>query len=130
MKATRIYNGDDNLAHFEDIVFDMRAARAGVTETDEWEVRAAIRSFTDKEFEAKDRHPASKRALVTVASGSIELGVGNSTKRIFETGHLLFFDDLKGEGHVMSLCSPTVTLIYIQIGDTPIRYRMKRVAGK
>jgi len=66
----RLYTGDDGQAHFEDL-----NVPAGETET------IALKAGADMTFR------------------SMEIGIGDGTKRVLDPGDILQVEDLTGQGH-------------------------------
>jgi hypothetical protein len=47
-----------------------------------------------------DFHTAPRRQLVVNLTGSVEIEVGDGTKRLFGPGSILLADDRTGQGHI------------------------------
>ena len=91
---TRIYNGEDGQAHFEDL-----NVPAGDSETISLKPGAdmTFRSSPDGSF--SDWHNAPRLQYVIVLSGQMEIGIGDGTKRTLNPGDILQVEDLTGQGH-------------------------------
>ncbi len=92
--VTRIYNGEDGQAHFEDL-----NVPAGETETVALMPggEMTFRRFPDGSF--SDWHTGPQRQYVIVLAGQMEIGIGDGTKRMLNPGDILQVEDLTGQGH-------------------------------
>ena len=98
MKVVRIYTGDDNQTHFEDV--DLPYTPGGESETTP--PRAASQAKFNRypaDF-ALDWHTAPQRQYVVTLSGQAEIEIGDGTKRQFGAGDVLLAEDLTGQGHI------------------------------
>ena len=98
MKVVRIYTGDDNQTHFEDV--ELAYSPGGESETTP--PRAASQAKFNRypaDF-ALDWHCAPQRQYVVTLSGQAEIEIGDGTKRQFGPGDVLLAEDLTGQGHL------------------------------
>jgi hypothetical protein len=99
MKITRLYTGDDNESHFEDIdvpIFD-NGDIGKLSET----VRAKGVIFRETPAEYYfGWHNAPARQYVVMLSGGVEIEIGDGTKRVFQAGDILLAEDTTGHGHI------------------------------
>lgn len=95
MQFCRLYTGGDGKSHFEDLdqteggkhfVGD-QTATALVFKNDI--LRGDLHSF----------HNAPRRQWCITLSGSVEIGLGDGTKRTFAAGDVFLAEDLTGQGH-------------------------------
>jgi hypothetical protein len=99
MKVTRIYTGDDQESHFEDIEIpladkgDIGMLSAVVKAT------GVIFRETPPDYHYS-WHNAPQRQYVVMLEGGVEIEVGDGSKRIFEAGHILLAEDTTGRGHI------------------------------
>jgi hypothetical protein len=122
MKLPRIYVGDDNRSHFEDLTLPMTAERRA---TSEWLSGATVAFGESPALEPQDWHHAPRRQLVAVLSGALEIEVGDGSRRRFGTGDCFLADDLTGQGHRTSDIEGPVRLLYAQLpeGLDPTQWR-------
>jgi len=111
MKLPRIYVGEDNRSHFEELDVPMAPERRA---TSEWLGGAAVAFGESPALEPQDWHHAPRRQLVAVLSGALEIEVGDGTKRRFGVGDYFLADDLGGEGHRTVDVEGPVRLLYVQ----------------
>ncbi len=106
MAIIRIYTGADGKSHFQEIEPDFQEetrtvegrtwpldARAEIHE----ESGTILRRFDPERSHAW--HHAPGRACVFNLSGSVEIEIGDGTKRILGPGDILIAEDLTGQGH-------------------------------
>ncbi len=98
MKVTRIYTGDDDRTHFQEIDVPLRDGDVGSL-TDLVQTKGVIFRATPGEFEM-DFHNAPQRQFVINLSGILEIETGDGTKRRLEPGEILFAEDVTGQGHI------------------------------
>jgi hypothetical protein len=95
MQLCRLYTGEDGQSHFEELdqkegskpFLDELAAKALVFKTDM--LRGDLHAF----------HNAPRRQWCITLSGSVEIGLGDGTKRTFGPGDVFLAEDLTGQGH-------------------------------
>jgi len=98
MKIVRLYTGNDQRSHFEEIEMKFAGNQPMLT--------TAPRSATSAVFRSApaglviDRHPAPRRQFLVTLSGSWEIEASNGVKRLFKTGDVMLADDTSGEGHI------------------------------
>lgn len=122
MKLPRIYVGEDNRSHFEELDVPMAPERRA---TSEWLGGAAVAFGESPALEPQDWHHAPRRQLVAVLSGALEIEVGDGTKRRFGVGDYFLADDLGGQGHRTVDVEGPVRLLYVQLPADfdPTRWR-------
>ncbi len=98
MKVTRIYTGDDDRTHFQEIDVPLRDGDLGSL-TDLVQTKGVIFRATLGEFEM-DFHNAPQRQFVINLSGILEIETGDGTKRRLGPGEILFAEDVTGQGHI------------------------------
>ena len=103
-KITRLYTGPDGESHFEDIELPL----------DENPIGADIHTKPIKATEISFResvnvegggdhmgwHNAPRRQMYIMLGGSLEIEVGDGTKRLFKTGDVFLAEDTTGRGHL------------------------------
>lgn len=112
MKLPRIYTGEDNQSHFEELELPMTADRRA---TSPWLDGAKTAFGESPALEPQDWHNAPRRQLVAVLSGALEVEVGDGTKRRFDVGDYFLADDLSGQGHRTTDVEGPVRLLYVEL---------------
>ena len=99
MKITRLYTGDDNESHFEDI--DIALENKGPIGLLSRPLRAGSIIFreTGPDYDY-DWHPAPRRQFVIMLEGSVDIEVSGGTTRRFGPGDILLAEDTTGRGHI------------------------------
>jgi hypothetical protein len=122
MKLPRIYTGEDNQSHFEELELPMTQERRA---TSDWLSGATAAFGESPALEPQDWHHAPRRQLVAVLSGALEIEVGDGSKRRFNTGDYFLADDLSGQGHRTVDVEGPVRLLYVQLPPDldPTRWR-------
>ncbi len=99
MKITRVYTGDDGESHFEDVEVPLKDL-GGIGRLSE---RVGVTGIVFRETEGEyhlDFHNAPRRQYVINLDGSVELEVGDGTKRLLGSGDILLAEDTTGRGHI------------------------------
>jgi hypothetical protein len=94
MKIVRIYTGDDNQTHFQDLdanAFATLAAKVG---------DGGIRVNQGPATSFSDFHNAPRRQYVVVMSGAMEIEIADGSTRRLVPGDVLVAEDLTGKGHI------------------------------
>jgi quercetin dioxygenase-like cupin family protein len=91
---TRIYNGEDGQAYFEDL-----NVPAGELETISLQPEANMTFRNSPDGSFSNWHNGPRLQYVIVLSGQMEIGIGDGTKRMFNPGDILQVEDLTGQGH-------------------------------
>ncbi len=99
MKITRIYTGDDDESHFEDL--ELRLEDRGAVGRISSLERATGIVFreTDGSYDL-DFHNAPRRQYVINLDGKVEIEIGDGTKRVFGPGAVFLAEDTTGRGHI------------------------------
>ena len=97
MQVGRIYTGDDNQTHFQDLpdLFEC----IGPTEMVSGQLATGIvlGLYTHTFF---DWHNVPQRRYVIILSGELEIEIGDGSKRRFSAGDMLLEEDTSGQGHI------------------------------
>jgi quercetin dioxygenase-like cupin family protein len=97
MQVVRVYSGEDGESHFEEL--DLPYEQMANFEL------TGMRSATGVQFRRvapgspAEWHTAPRRQYVIFLEGQAEVGLGDGSKRIFNSGDVLLADDLTGRGH-------------------------------
>ena len=97
MKVVRVYTGDDNRSHFEEI--DLPFAADGET-TPPIPNTGVVFRRRSLGF-VLDWHPAPRHQWVINLEGESEIEVGDGTIRRLGPGDALLAEDLTGQGHIL-----------------------------
>ena len=98
MHVTRIYTGDDNQSHFEDI--EVELSPQGVGELSERiPATGLIFRETGGDYEL-DFHNAPRRQYIVNLDGAVEITVGSGEKRVIGPGEVFLAEDTTGQGHI------------------------------
>ena len=98
MQVTRIYTGDDNESHFEDIDIEFTNSGPGGSMSDPVQTRYVVFRETDGSYDL-DFHTAPRRQYVVNLRGSVEIETGSGDKRLLRPGSILLAEDTTGRGH-------------------------------
>jgi quercetin dioxygenase-like cupin family protein len=117
VKIVRIYTGNDQQSHFEDIELSFESAERMPT--------TALQAATGVVFRCApaghilDWHPAPRRQYVVTLSGSWEIECGDGTVQQFRPGDVMLAEDLTGQGHTSRV-----------VGNQPHIFMTVPLAGK
>lgn len=113
-KIVRMFTGEDQRSHFEDLTVPMEEFRTGAV----FSFKSEMIPVTGVDFRDNpltcppDFHNAPRRQLMITLSGAVELRVGDGSARVFGPGDVLLAEDMTGEGHsVRELLGPRRSLI-------------------
>lgn len=98
MKIVRLYTGNDQKTHFEEIELNFGGNQPMLTTDARVATSAVFRSAPVGLV--IDRHPAPRRQFLVTLSGSWEIEASNGVKRVFKSGDVMLADDTSGEGHI------------------------------
>jgi len=99
LKYTRIYNGDDNLSHFEDIEVELADMGAGSVLSQLFPATGLNMRRNNLNYDL-DWHPAPRRQFVVNLTGAVEITASDGEKRTFGAGSIMLADDTTGKGHL------------------------------
>ncbi len=99
MQITRIYTGDDNCSHFEevDVALEDLGARGHISSP--WPATSVMFREVDGDY-TLDFHTAPRRQLVVNLTGSVDIEVGDGSVRRMGPGSILLAEDTSGQGHI------------------------------
>jgi hypothetical protein len=98
MKITRIYTGEDNQSHFEDIDILLKDIGKGDFISELIKASGIFFRETDGSCDY-DFHNAPWRQYVVILEGEVEIEIGDGTKRTLHSGDILLAEDTTGQGH-------------------------------
>ena len=98
MHVTRLYTGEDNESHFEDIDIPLPYEEPIGRLSDPIPVKNLIFRETSESYNY-EWHNAPRRQFI-IMLGDVEIEVGDGTKRILHAGDILLVEDTTGRGHI------------------------------
>ena len=98
MRITRIYTGDDQQSHLEELDVPMEAGGYGRL-SEAFDAQSIIFRETDPGGEL-DFHNAPRRQFVITLEGVAEVECGDGSKARLTAGDILLADDTTGQGHI------------------------------
>jgi len=98
MKITRLYTGDDQESHFEDIEIELKDAGNIGELSEKVDATGIIFRRTGPDYDY-DWHNAPQRQYILMLDGAVDVETGDGTVRRFSTGDILLVEDLTGRGH-------------------------------
>ena len=99
MKVTRVYTGDDNRSHFEDVDVPLEDGGPIGRLSDLVAATGVIFRETGGDYHL-DFHNAPRRQYVVNLEGDVEIEVGDGTRRMLRAGAILLAEDTTGQGHI------------------------------
>ena len=99
MKIVRIYTGDDDESHFEDVEIPLKADGFGGVISEAVKVEAVMFRETGGDYNL-DYHTAPRRQYVVNLRGSVIIETGLGDKRVLGPGDILLAEDTTGRGHL------------------------------
>jgi len=109
MEFVRLFTGDDQQSHFEDVSMTLSDAEYGKV-SDSLSVSSIIFGEIDDVDEAVWHNPPC-RQYVIMLKGKIEIEIGDGTRRTFNEGDVILADDLyRARAYYARYKSRTATL--------------------
>jgi hypothetical protein len=99
MKVTRLYTGPDGEAHFEDMDIPLKDGGQIGRLSDLIPAKGVIFRETGPDYDY-DWHNAPRRQFIIMLDGSVDIEIGDGTKRRFGPGDVLLVEDTTGRGHI------------------------------
>ena len=95
MQFCRLYTGDDDRSHFEEL--DQQEG------SKHFAAPFAVKALAFKNDKNRDDllgwHTAPRRQWCMTLSGTVEIGVGDGTVKTFGPGDVFLAEDVTGQGH-------------------------------
>ncbi len=111
MRITRVYTGDDNLSHFEEVELEFDPSIGRFPRAMQQPAREV--GFNTQPAGSRDvMHNAPERRFVIFMSGQVRVELSGGESRVVGAGDVLLFEDTTGGGHLLT-----------PLGDEP-RYSM------
>ena len=105
MNICRIFTGEDNRYHFEDITIPLRDAGEIGKLSKIHSATSIIFRENDADYDF-DWHNAPHRQFVILLDGEIEIEIGDGSKRRFKGGDIILAEDITGQGYKSRQLSP------------------------
>ena len=99
MELVRIYTGDDGRSHFTDLQVELDDLGPMGMISKLWPGKGVQFREVGSDYHL-DFHVAPRRQLVVNLTGSVEIEIGDGTKRILGPGTILLAEDTTGQGHI------------------------------
>ena len=98
MHVTRLYTGDDNQSHFEDIEVKLTPQPVGRL-SDRIPATGLVFRETGGDYDL-DFHNAPRRQYIVNLDGAVEITIGSGEKRVIGPGEVFLAEDTTGQGHI------------------------------
>ena len=117
MQVTRLYTGDEGRSHFEDIELDLRDFGVSGHMSEPWPARSVVFREVAGDYDWSF-HNAPRRQFIVNLTGSVEIELGDGTKRLFGPGSIVLAEDETGQGHISrAVGGEPRTCLVIPLGD-------------
>jgi hypothetical protein len=115
MKVTRVYTGDDQQSHFEELEIPEEETEHGWF-TPPVPATGLIFRRTPPGGSI-DFHTAPRRQFVILLSGAVEIECGDGSVRRLSAGDALLADDTTGQGHISREVESPRQSIFVPVAD-------------
>jgi len=95
MQFCRLYSGDDGKSHFE----DLEQTEASKYFLQNLPAKALVFKNDMNREDLHGWHTAPRRQWCITLAGSVEIGLGDGTKKTFGPGDVFLAEDVTGQGH-------------------------------
>ena len=116
MQVVRVYTGDDGRSHLEDVTVELGQQGAGGRLSAQWPGSGVIFREVTGDYHI-DFHNAPRRQLVVNLTGSVEIEVGDGTRRVLGPGEILLAEDTTGQGHISRGVEGPRFQIFVALAD-------------
>jgi hypothetical protein len=113
MKVTRIYTGEDNRSHFEEL--DIPLGRAAYGSESALVPTLGVVFRENRVGDSLDFHTAPRRQFVITIFGVGEIECGDGTRRRFRAGDIMLADDITGQGHISREIEGPRRVVFIRV---------------
>ena len=115
MHIVCLYAGDDGESHFEDLDIRLEGGRSPA-------FPVATLDFRQAPAEHEPGwHNAPRRQFVITLSGTLEIEIGDGSRRRLGPGEVLLAEDLEGRGHVSRTAEAPRRIIVVPLAEAPRR---------
>lgn len=115
LSYTRIYTGDDNETHFEDVSVTFVHQDYGKNIPTVWLSQDGLMEVKGLHFvsmpagwDGGEWHPAPARQFIIPLSGEMEFHTSDGEKRTMGPGDILLVEDTEGKGHISKMVSSSL----------------------
>jgi quercetin dioxygenase-like cupin family protein len=115
MQIIRVYTGDDERSHFEEIDVPLSDQRLGRV-SKMFGAAGIVFRETPGDTEM-DFHNAPRRQFVITLSGGAEIECGDGSRRQLGAGDILLADDTTGQGHITRETAGPRRSIFVPLPD-------------
>jgi hypothetical protein len=98
MRVLRIFTGDDNESHFEELDVPLEASGYGFLSKPVTTETTIFRETPEGGL--IDFHTAPRRQFVVTLAGVVEVECGDGSKERLGPGDIMLADDTTGQGHI------------------------------
>jgi hypothetical protein len=95
----RLYNGPDNLSHFEDVEVDLEPSGLASLLSETMPVTGLNFRKNTLDYNL-DYHPAPRRQFIVNLTGAVEITASDGEVRLFGPGSIMLAEDTAGKGHL------------------------------
>lgn len=95
MKFCRLYTGEDGKSHFEDLDQSQSSTHFLTT----FPAKALVFKNDVNRDDLHGWHNAPRRQWCLTLAGTVEIGIGDGTRRTFGPGDVFLAEDVTGQGH-------------------------------
>jgi len=99
MKVLRVYTGEDDRSHLEEVEIPLPIAQPFGQVSELHKGEGVIFRESPADYDS-GFHNAPRRQYVVILAGTMEVETGDGTKRRLGPGEILLGDDMTGEGHI------------------------------
>jgi hypothetical protein len=101
MQITRVFTGDDNESHFEDVRLELIEQGEIGAISEMWPTKGVIFRKVKGDYNL-GFHNAPRRQFVVNLTGSVDIEIGDGTVKRLGPGDILLAEDTTGRGHKSS----------------------------
>lgn len=112
LSHARIYTGEDNETHFDDVSVTFTYRDYGKNIPTVWLSEGGIMNVAGLHFvsmpagwDGGEWHPAPARQFIIPLAGEMEFETSDGEKRVFGPGDILLVEDTAGKGHISRMVS-------------------------
>ena len=121
LSYVRLYSDESGITHFSDEIILWSTNYVSVMLTDDFKAESVgfVRAMPGWFM---SWHPAPRRQLLIVLTGSMEIEAGDGEKRIFEPGSVLLVEDTEGKGHKTKAVSQKELLfVWVPVSNSQLK---------
>ena len=115
MRVTRVYTGEDQQSHFEDLELPEEETQHG------WfSARVPASGVVFRRTPpggSLDFHQAPRRQFVIMLTGAVEIECGHAAVRRFAAGDVILADDTTGQGHISREIEAPRRSVFVALPD-------------